>query len=898
MSIRHLEQLLNPRSVAVVGASDREGSVGATVWRNLRSGGFAGPVRAVNPRLSTLDGEPVASRCEDLTPPCDLAVVCVPPAAVPGVIDALCRTGTRAAIVMTAGLDRAQKQAMLDAARPHLLRVLGPNCLGLLSPRAGLNASFAHTSALPGDIAFVSQSGALVTAVLDWARSRRIGFSHMVSLGEHADVDFGDLLDHLASDAHTRSILLYIESIQSPRKFMSAARAAARNKPVIVVKAGRAGRGVAAAASHTGAMAGADPVFDAAIRRAGMLRVDTLDELFLAAETLARFRGNLDDRLTVLTNGGGAGVMAADAAAARGVPLPALQEWLRTQLDAILPATWSRANPIDIIGDAPVQRYTGTLNALLATPDAGAILFLHAPTAIVRSDDIARACAPLVRRSPGRVMACWLGDAAVADARRIFEDAGAADYATPEQAVQAFAMLSTYRANQRLLLEVPASSEAETPDPAKARALVQAALAQGRDMLDESEAKAVLQAYGIPVVPTRAVAADAQAACAAASELGYPVALKIRSADISHKSDVGGVMLNLRDEEELGHAVAAMLARISALRPNARIDGFSVQPMAKRPLAQELIVGASVDPLFGPVVLFGQGGTAVEVVADSAIALPPLNRVLARELVSRTRVSRLLAGYRDHPPAQLEAVHDALIAVSALLADIPELAELDINPLWADHDGVLALDARIRISAHRPAGAANFAIAPYPSQWAQTLHWQGQDLCVRPIRPEDGPQHRAFLEQLSPEDLQLRFFSTSRTLAQSETARLTQIDYAREMAFIATRLRADASEEILGVVHAVTDPDNVDAEFGVVVRSDLHAQGLGHLLMQRMMGHLAARGTQRMTADVLRINAPMRELLQTLGFSLDLQGGDAQTLRYARSLQAANRRQGATEEST
>ncbi|RQP24927.1 bifunctional acetate--CoA ligase family protein/GNAT family N-acetyltransferase [Piscinibacter terrae] len=898
MSIRHLDQLLNPRSVVVVGASDREGSVGATVWRNLRSSGFTGAVRAMNPRLSVLDGEPVAARCDDLPETPDLAVLCIPPAAVPDMIDALGRAGTRAAIVMTAGLDRTHKQAMLDAARPHLLRVLGPNCLGLLSPRIGLNASFAHTNALPGDIAFVSQSGALVTAVLDWARSRRIGFSHMVSLGEHADVDFGDLLDHLASDARTRSILLYIESVESPRKFMSAARAAARNKPVIVVKAGRAGRGVAAAASHTGAMAGADPVFDAAIRRAGMLRVDTLDELFMAAETLARFRGNRDDRLTVLTNGGGAGVMAADAAAARGVQLPALGESLKAQLDAALPPTWSHANPIDIIGDAPVRRYTDTLSALLATPDAGAVLFLHAPTAIVRSDDIARACVPLVRRSPGRVMACWLGDAAVADARRIFEDAGVADYATPEQAVHAFSMLSTYRANQRLLLEVPTASESATPDTAKVRALVQSALAQGREMLDESEAKSVLQAYGIPVVPTRAVSADAQAACEAASELGYPVVLKIRSADISHKSDVGGVALNLRDADELSHAAAAMLARIRALRPAARIDGFSVQAMVRRPMAQELIVGASVDPVFGPVILFGQGGTAVEVLADSAVTLPPLNRVLARELVARTRVSRLLAGYRDHPPARMEALHDALIAVSALMADIPELAELDINPLWADHDGVMALDARMRISTSRPAGASNFAIAPYPAHLSQTLAWHGHELCVRPIRPEDGPQHRAFLEQMSPDDLHMRFFSSSRTLAQSETARLTQIDYAREMAFVATQLRPDASEEIVGVVHAVSDPDDIEAEFAIAVRSDLHGQGLGHLLMQRMTAHLRARGTQRMTADVLRINGAMRELMQTLGFTADPHGADAQTLRYSLRLDAAGQLQSTGESAT
>ena len=430
---------------------------------------------------------------------------------------------------------------------------------------------------------------------------------------------------------------------------MSAARAAARNKPVIVVKAGRAGNGLKAAASHTGALAGSDIVFDAAIRRAGMLRVDTLQDLFMAAETLARFGNNRDEALTLMTNGGGAGVMAADAAALAGVPLRELSGSVRHALDAALPPTWSHGNPIDIIGDAPVRRYTETLQALLADRDSSAVLFMHAPTAIVRSDDIARACAPILRQAAGRVMACWLGHAAVAEAKRIFEDAGVANYATPEEAVRAFALLATYRRNQALLMEVPTASENGPPDIPAARATIEAALADGRDMLDELEAKALLKAYGIPVVPTVAVGPTADAATAAAREIGYPVALKILSPDISHKSDVGGVRLNLRDETALRRACDDMLARMRELRPQARITGFTVQTMAVRPLAQELIVGASIDPVFGPVILFGQGGTAVEVLADRAIALPPLNRVLARELVSRTRVAKLLAGYRDHP---------------------------------------------------------------------------------------------------------------------------------------------------------------------------------------------------------------------------------------------------------
>jgi acetyltransferase len=887
MSIRNLDRLLEPRSVAVAGASDRAGSVGATVWRNLRAGSFAGPVYAINPRLTQMGGEPVYAEPAALPAATDLAVICTPPATVAALVDQFGKLGTRAAIVMTAGLTATQKQAVLDAARPYLLRILGPNCLGLLSPHVGLSASFAHTDALPGEVAFVSQSGALVTAVLDWAKSRRIGFSHMVSLGEHLDVDFGDLLDHLASDARTRSILLYIESIELPHKFMSAARAAARNKPVIVVKAGRAGNGMKAAASHTGALAGSDIVFDAAIRRAGMLRVDTLQDLFMAAETLARFGHNTDDGLTLMTNGGGAGVMAADAAALAGVPLRELSPAVMALLDAALPPTWSRGNPIDIIGDAPVQRYTDTLQALLADRASGAVLFMHAPTAIVRSDDIARALVPLVRQAPDRVMACWLGDAAVADARQLFEDAGVANYATPEEAVRAFAMLATYRRNQALLLETPTASENAPPDVAAARRIVDAALAAGRDMLDELEAKAVLTAYGIPVVQTVAVDATGDSAARAAERIGYPVALKILSPDISHKSDVGGVQLNLRDEPALREAVDAMLRRVRDKRPDAQLAGFTVQTMASRPQAQELIVGASVDPVFGPVLLFGQGGIAVEVLADRAIGLPPLNRVLARELIGRTRVSRLLAGYRDRPPADLDAVCDVLMAISQMLADLPELAELDINPLWADHTGVLALDARVRVTANAGAGAARFAITPYPAELVETWTWQGQSVQVRPIRPEDEPQHQAFLTLVAPEDLRLRFFSARRQLPRSELARLTQIDYAREMAFVAVRTLPDGTAETLGVVRAVIDPDNIEAEFAVLVRSDLKGQGLGRLLMDKIVRFLVGRGTTRIVGVVMRENAPMRALALSLGFSVDVAGSDEDGLRFVLPLPAA-----------
>jgi acetyltransferase len=890
MSIRNLDFLFNPHSVAVIGASTRPASLGATVWHNLSQGRFGGSLMAVNPKRPALEGRPVVARVADLPEVPELAVICTPPATVPGLIRELGTLGTRAAIVMTAGLSAAQKQDMLDAARVHLLRILGPNCLGLLAPHIGLNASFAHVDAEPGSLAFVSQSGALVTAMLDWARGRGVGFSHFVSLGEHADVDFGDMLDWLASDARTRAILLYIESIEAPRKFMSAARAAARNKPVLVVKAGRSAQGQQAAASHTGALASADIVFDAAIRRAGMLRVDTLQELFIAAETLAHVGPGMartpnHDQLTLLTNGGGAGVMAADAAAAAGLELATLPPATQAALDGFLPANWSHGNPVDIIGDAPIERYVQTLQQLLDTPDTGTVLFMHAPTAIVPSADIARALVPLITPQPGRVVSCWLGDPGVAEARRVFHEAGIATYDTPEQAVSACAMLTTYRCNQDLLLQAPAAHVATVrPDLARVRELVSTALDSGREMLTEPEAKALLQAAGVPVVATEVVSADPADAAQAATAIGFPVVLKILSPQISHKSDVGGVALQLETENDVRHAASAMLARVQRLRPDATVQGFTVQAMVRRPQALELIVGSHVDPLFGPVLLFGAGGTAVEVVADRAVGLPPLSAPLAEALIDRTRVARLLAGWRDVPAADRTALVQVLTALSQLLADEPRIAEIDINPLLADAQGVLALDARVRLSARSPGGSAHFAIRPYPDEQVETIEWQGQPLVLRPIRPEDEAQHRAFLERLEPIDIRMRVFYSRRDIQRSELARLTQVDYERELAYVATRGEGDA-EETLAVVRAVIDPDQIEAEFGIVVRSDLKGGGLGERMMNKLIRHLRERGVQRLVATVLTENKRMRELARDLGFEQTATAMQDDTVSLALALQ-------------
>jgi len=691
MTVRNLEYLLQPKSVALVGASAKPHSVGATVLSNLLGGGFEGSVFAVNPKYDILGEQPVYHRIRDLPTSPELAVICTPPPTIPGLIEELGACGTKAAIVLTAGLSRTVyrhdpsiEAAMLRAAKPHLVRILGPNCVGAISPNIGLNATFAHTNALPGKLAFVSQSGAFTTAVLDWANARGIGFSHFVSVGDCADIDIGDLLDYLGSDAKTSAILLYVESIRTTRKFMSAARAAARNKPVVLVKAGRVPEGARAATSHTGAMPGADDVYDAAIRRAGMLRVATTEDLFDAVETLGRVAGHSRDGAVIVTNGGGAGVMATDALVAGGGQLATLSAQTILRLDELLPASVSSANPVDIGGDAPVERYVQALRVLMDDPQTGALLVIHAPTAIVPSPEIAAAVLPVLKQSQCSVFASWLGGEAVSVARRLTREAGIPTYDTPERAVQAFLHVIDYRRNQKALMEAPSSlPQVFAPDTETARAIVVQALADGRSLLMEPEANAILTAYGIATVQTR-VACGVEEVVQIAAEMACPVAIKVLSPDIMHKSDIGGVALNIDTPEEAGLAAQAMALRVREHRPQARLEGFTVQRMVERANACELIVGIETDHVFGPVVLFGHGGTAGEVIADRSVALPPLNLRLAAELVSRTRVAKLLTGYRSQPSADHDAIYQTLVKVSQLACDLPELIELDIDPLLAD----------------------------------------------------------------------------------------------------------------------------------------------------------------------------------------------------------------------
>jgi len=875
MSVRNLRQLFAPKSVAVIGATDRPGSVGATMLRNLREGGFKGPVYPVNPKYTRIGGQQAWPDVASLPAAPDLAIVCTPPQTVPGIVRALGELGTRAAIVMSAGValgrdarGRSLKQAMLDAANPYLLRILGANSAGLLAPGIGLNASIAAGGAAPGRIAFVSESGALMTGVLDWARSRGIGFSSFVSLGESADVDFGDVLDYLASDGGTSAILLHIESLRYARKFMSAARAAARSKPTVVLKAGRSLEAASAGACLSGVLATPDDVYDAAIRRAGMLRVYTTEQLFAAVETLARAKPLYGERLAILGNGAGPVVLALDALQYGGGSPAVLQEDTVRKLRELIPE-WRGSGPLNIRGDAPPERYHDVVEVLLHDPGANAVLMIHAPNAVVAPSEVARAVAPLAKASSRNVLGCWLGVQSVLEARTIAADAGMPAYRTPEDAVNGFMQIVHYRESQNLLMQVPASVGDGEPDRELARRLVRASIEKGRYLLADPDTKAILEAYGIPVVPTRA-AATPEDAVRAAREIGFPVAVKILSPDVAQKSDVGGVTLDLDSDETVLAAAERMRRRLLELQPGARLEGFIVQAMARNPEAHELILGAATDPVFGPVILFGQGGLAVEQAADHAVALPPLNTVLARELVARTRVARLLEGYRNHPKADMDAILAVLVQVSRLVADVPEIVELDINPLLAVSRGAVVLDARMRIAMADRSGSTldRLAIRPYPAELEETVPWDDGTVLLRPIRPEDGAAHVEFFNRLTPDDVRYRMFVRVRELQPAQLARFTQIDYDREMAFIATRPGPDGIDETLGVGRVVADPDNVSAEFAVTVRSDLKGKGLGRMLMDKLIAYCRARGTREIVGEALPQNAPVIGLVKKLGFTV------------------------------
>lgn len=881
MSTFHLDKLFSPRSVAVVGASPRPTSPGHAVLRNLRKAGFAGSISLVNPHYSAIENVRAVKSYGDLAATPDLAVIAVPPAAVPAVIADAADKGTSAAIVITAGLGHGLGSLAAkcqQAARAAGMRIVGPNCLGVMLPNIRLNASFAASMPNGGDLALISQSGAIAAGMIEWAAAHDVGFSAMVSIGDAIDVDFGDLLDYFALDRGTRAILLYIESIKDARKFMSAARAASRAKPVIVVKSGRNAQGAKAALTHTGALAGSDAVYDAAFRRAGLLRVLDLDELFAAAETLGHVAALSGQRLAILTNGGGLGVLAVDRLADLGGELAAISPAIMQKLDAALPPIWSRANPADIAGDADAARYATALELLLADDANDAVLVMNVPTALASPLDAAKQVIAVTQKHRGEhappkpVLAVWVGGAVEAEAT--FDAADIPSYATEADAVSGFMHLARYRQARDLLMATPPSLPQEfTADTAVVRPIIDGVLRAGRTWLDPIEMTRLFSAYGIAITPA-VLARDADEAAAAAKpflDKGTPVVLKIQSPDIVHKSEVGGVRLNLGNERVVREAAADILRRAREAKPQARISGVAVFPMIVRPKARELIAGIADDPTFGPVVVFGQGGTAVEIINDKALALPPLDLALAYGLIARTRVSRLLKAYRNVPAADDRAIELLLVKLAQLAADFPEIREIDLNPVLADETGVIAVDARVSIapaerSAHAPPGHPRFAIRPYPKEWERQLKLNdGTAILMRPVRPEDEALFREFFANVTQEDLRLRFFAPLKEFSHSFIARLTQIDYARAMAFIAIETN---SGKMLGGARLHANGERDRGEYAILVRSDLKGRGLGWLLMQLLIEYARAEGIRTIQGQVLSENTTMLRMCKELGFEI------------------------------
>ncbi|MEK9285232.1 MULTISPECIES: bifunctional acetate--CoA ligase family protein/GNAT family N-acetyltransferase [unclassified Bradyrhizobium] len=881
MSTYRLKNLLSPRSVALVGASPRRASVGRAVLENIGKGQFKGQFGLVNPRYAEIDGVAAVDSLAKLPFVPELVVITAPASNVPAIVGQAGRLGSAGALIVSAGLGHGPgslQDGTITAARKHSMRLIGPNCLGIMMPGVSLNASFAAHMPGAGNLALISQSGAIAAGMVDWAAQRGVGFSGIVSIGDQIDVDIADLLDHFALDHKTRAILLYIEAIKDARKFMSAARAAARVKPVVVVKSGRMAQGAKAAATHTGALAGADAVYDAAFRRAGVLRVSDLRELFDCAETLGRVESPTGKRLAILTNGGGIGVLAVDRLVELGgIPAPMTAE-MRRNLDAVLPPTWSGANPVDIVGDADAARYAAALEVLLADPDNDAVLVLNVQTAIASAADIAATVTEHVRtyRTQHRswakpVLAAWVG--ANQNIIETLSGAGIPNYPTEDDAVRGFMHLVRHHEVVEELSQIPpAMPDRFVPDVEAARQIVTGAIADGRKWLEPVEIRRLLEAYDIAMVPTYA-AADVDEAVAYASEMfakGATVVLKIMSRDIAHKSDVGGVVLNLTTLDAVRVAAADILARARKLRPDARISGVIVQAMVVKAKARELILGLADDPTFGTVVVFGRGGTAVEIINDRALALPPLDLKLANDLIERTRVSRLLRAYRDVPAVKQDAVAMVLVKLAQMAADIPEIREFDINPLLADEAGVTAVDARVVVGLPQRkfagSGPANFAVRAYPSQWERHLSLKdGWRIFARPLRPEDEPAIHEFLRHVTPNDLRLRFFAPMKEFTHEFIARLTQLDYARAMAFIAFD---EATHEMVGVVRIHSDSIYETGEYAILLRSDLKGRGLGWGLMQLIIEYAKSEGLKTISGDVLQENTVMLEMCRQLGFEV------------------------------
>ncbi|WP_290651925.1 bifunctional acetate--CoA ligase family protein/GNAT family N-acetyltransferase [Aquisalimonas sp.] len=887
MGTHYLERFFQPDSVAVIGASDTPGSVGRQVMDNLVADGFQGTILPVNPRHRTIRDRPCVARVTRLSQTPDLAVICVPPRHVHRVIEDCGRHGVRAALILAAGLGapgtgiKRLERDVMATARRYGIRVIGPDWVGLMRPHLGLNATYSRHRAAPGRLALISQSGALTSAVLDWADSRRVGFSTVCSLGDTTDVDFGDVLDYLALDQGTRSILLYIETITDARRFLSGLRAAARLKPVIVMKVGRQQEGYRAATSHTGALVGADDAFDAALGRAGAVRVPTIGQLFAAAELLASGRRLGGDRIAVISNGGGPAIIATDLLVERGLQLAQLSGTTLETLNQTLPARWPGENPVDILGDAGPDRFSQALQACAGDQGVDGALVLLSPQARTDPDGTAAAlCDSHSGRKP--VLACWMGGTHIRSARERFTAAGFPNFATPENATEALSALSRYRRSQALLMQVPeASGTRAEPDLESAQSIISAAIAARQVRLTPCQSKAVLTAFHIPVTTTL-VARSPGEARAAAQQVGLPVAVKINTPDISHKAAVDGVRLNVLDADAVEAAYAEIMAAVGRARPDVTPDGVSVEPMHTARNGKEIMLGIVRDPVFGPVVSFGSGGSMVEVIHDRAVSLPPLNDFLARDLMIRTRVGRHLGLDAD---SQLrDQLEHALLRLSDLVCMLPQVTDVDINPVIADDTGVVAVDARLHVRESESDGYNHMAIMPYPRQLesVETLP-DGTTVTVRPVRPEDAEMEKAFIHGLSPRSRYYRFMQHLGRVSLPMLVRFTQIDYDREMALIAVDTSGGEPREV-GVARYVTNPDAESCEFAVAIADDWQGRGLGRRLMERLMATARDRGLRRMEGQVLSANRGMLGLMDRLGFRRHRIPDDFRILHVERDL--------------
>ena len=869
-----LRAIFSPRSVAVVGATDKEGSVGRTVMANLLAHPFGGPVFPVNPQRATVLDVAAYPDLASVPEPVDLAVIVTPAPSVPGVVAECVRLDVKGAIVISAGFKETgaagaglERQVLAEARRGRL-RIIGPNCLGVMNPVSGLNATFASAMARPGSVAFLSQSGALCTAVLDWSLREHVGFSLFVSVGSMLDVDWGDLILHVGDDPRTQAVLLYMETIGDARGFLSAAREVAMTKPIIVIKPGRTEGAARAAASHTGALAGQDDVLDAAFRRCGVVRVDRIAELFYAAEALAKQPRPSGPRLTIVTNAGGPAVLATDALLLGGGQLAELAPATLAALDGVLPAAWSHANPVDVLGDADPGRYAKAVELAAADPASDGLLVVLTPQAMTDPTRTAEALEPYARRRGKPVLASWMGGAEVAGGEAVLNRLGIPTFSYPDTAAQMFTTMWRYTDNLRLLYETPTlavGDDAAAPDVAGAAGLLDRVRAAGRDLLTEAESKALLAAYGIATVPTR-VATDVDGAVRAASELGFPAVVKLHSETITHKSDVGGVRLGLADADAVRAAFAEIETAVRRHAGPGHFLGVTVQPMI--PLdGIELILGSSVDAQFGPVVLFGAGGRLVEIMRDRALALPPLTSTLARRLMERTRIYRALHGVRGQAPVDLGALEHLLVRFSQLVVEQPRIKEIDVNPLLASAKELIALDARVVLhpSAVSDAELPRPAIRPYPRQYSWS--WRARDgaqIVLRPIRPEDEPAVAAFHTTLSERSVQMRYLHAMRLdarVAHERLARICFVDYDREIVLV-----AEEPGRIVGIGRLSKMHWSEEAEFALLVSDAFQGRGLGTELLHRLIEIGRAERLRRIVGYISAANAEMIALAKRLGF--------------------------------